>query len=310
MTSKVSVIVPSYNHYDFLTERLDSIFNQSYTDFEVIIIDDLSTDSSKDILLKYAEHPKVKHFILNESNSGSGYQSWLKGINMADSEYVWIAETDDVNELSFLEQTVQILDNNKDLALVFTASNYINKEGEFLYNTDNRMKDLGVNDGDYKIFGNDIFLNKLPLSPYITNASAVVFRKPTSIPSQIFSFKQMSDLFLWRYLVEDKKIAFLNKKLNHFRRHESSTTFLNYTANKSMIYDEFVEFANYFKCSKTIKVAIVKEYLYNFILTKLNKKGIFYLGPMKKLQQISRTKLRFLYLKFLLQLLILKLKKI
>ena len=53
------VIIPNYNHALYLQERLDSVFNQTYQDFEVIILDDCSTDNSREIIEKYANNPKV-----------------------------------------------------------------------------------------------------------------------------------------------------------------------------------------------------------------------------------------------------------
>lgn len=310
MASKVSVIVPSFNHYDYLIERLDSIFNQSYQDYEVIIIDDLSTDSSIDILNKYKNHPRVKYFIINEVNSGSGYKSWYKGISLAESKYIWIAETDDFSDLNFLSETVQILENNEDVALVFTASNYIDKKGKLLYNTDFRMKSLKVKDDDFKIFDSKIFLRRLPIFTYITNGSAVVFRNPKqTIPDSIFSHKQLSDLFLWTYLVNCKKVAFINKKLNFFRRHEASTTTLYSSDNDGKIYKEFVSYINYYKCPRKIQYAVVKDYVYNYIMTKRNKRGFFYLTPISQMNNLSNVSLRWLYLKSFFSFFIMILKK-
>ena len=61
----ISVIVPNYNHSKFLIERLDSVFNQTYQNFEVILLDDASTDTSVSILDKYKNHPKI-HKLLHE----------------------------------------------------------------------------------------------------------------------------------------------------------------------------------------------------------------------------------------------------
>ena len=79
---KVTIIVPSYNHSQFLNERLSTIINQTFQDFELIIIDDYSTDNSQEILQKFVteNQSKVSHFIINDKNSGSGYNSWKKGI--------------------------------------------------------------------------------------------------------------------------------------------------------------------------------------------------------------------------------------
>ena len=66
----VSIIVPNYSHALFLPQRLDTVFNQSSQDFEVILLDDCSTDNSVDLLNIYASNSKVSHFIINKENSG------------------------------------------------------------------------------------------------------------------------------------------------------------------------------------------------------------------------------------------------
>ena len=105
----VSVIVPNYNHAPFLRRRLDSIFNQTYQDFEVIILDDCSSDNSKEIIEQYRNRPQITHIVYNEVNSGSPFKQWAKGFDLAKGEYIWIAESDDWAELNFLEETVQIM---------------------------------------------------------------------------------------------------------------------------------------------------------------------------------------------------------
>ena len=99
---KVSVIIPNYNHALFLEQRLESVLNQTYQDFEVIFLDDASTDSSRAVFTKYANHPKISHIIFNETNSGYPFKQWNKGVNLAMGEYIWIAESDDYAELNFL----------------------------------------------------------------------------------------------------------------------------------------------------------------------------------------------------------------
>ena len=74
----VSIILPNYNHAPYLQERLDSIFGQTHQNFEVIILDDASTDESLSILKPYQAHPKVSHFVLNKKNSGSPFKQWKK----------------------------------------------------------------------------------------------------------------------------------------------------------------------------------------------------------------------------------------
>ncbi len=90
----VSVIVPNYNHARYLRQRIESVLRQTYQDFEVILLDDCSTDDSRSILSSYAGDPRVR-MEFNEVNSGSTFKQWNKGVRLARGEYVWIAESDD-----------------------------------------------------------------------------------------------------------------------------------------------------------------------------------------------------------------------
>ena len=99
----VSIIVPNYNYACYLNVRIASILNQSYTNYELILLDDASTDNSVEILEKYKDNPHVSHILVNEKNSGSPFQQWAKGISLARGKWIWIAEADDVAEPTFLE---------------------------------------------------------------------------------------------------------------------------------------------------------------------------------------------------------------
>ena len=76
----VSVIVPNYNHSTYIKERIESILKQTYDSYELILLDDCSSDDSRDILLQYKDNPHVSHLVFNEENSGSPFKQWDKGI--------------------------------------------------------------------------------------------------------------------------------------------------------------------------------------------------------------------------------------
>ena len=103
----VSIIVPNYNHAKYLHQRLDSIFNQTCTNFEVILLDDLSTDNSIEILNSYNDS-RISHRFYNKENSGSPFRQWKKGLEAAKGELVWIAESDDWADVSFLEKMIPL----------------------------------------------------------------------------------------------------------------------------------------------------------------------------------------------------------
>ena len=118
---KVSVIVPNYNHAPYLRQRLDSIINQTFRDFEVIVLDDASTDDSREIIQTYAGYPMFR-FLFNETRNGSAFKQWQKGLESARGEYVWFAESDDCASPYFLSKLLPILENDKSLGLVYCQS--------------------------------------------------------------------------------------------------------------------------------------------------------------------------------------------
>jgi glycosyltransferase involved in cell wall biosynthesis len=107
---KVSVIIPNYNHAEYLKQRIDSILNQTYKDFELIILDDCSTDNSREIIDDYTSHFPFITSYYNDINSGSPFTQWDSGVKKAKGEFIWIAESDDFAEADFLEKTNAILD--------------------------------------------------------------------------------------------------------------------------------------------------------------------------------------------------------
>ena len=126
---KVSVILTSYNHEKYLREAIESTLHQSFSDFELIIWDDASTNSSPQIIESYTD-PRIK-FFRNDENRRAGY-----GINkairegIAKGEYVAIHHSDDVWEPEKLEKQVAFLDSNPQIGAIFTWAQIIDDDGQ------------------------------------------------------------------------------------------------------------------------------------------------------------------------------------
>ena len=69
----VSVIIPNYCHAPYLRQRIDSVLAQSYPDFEVVLLDDCSTDGSREVIERYRNHPRIKQIVYNDRNGGSAF---------------------------------------------------------------------------------------------------------------------------------------------------------------------------------------------------------------------------------------------
>ena len=126
---KVSVIIPNYNHEKYLDERIQSVLNQTYTDFEVIILDDVSMDNSKEVIERYRCNPHVSHIVYNTENSGSTFKQWTKGFNLAKGELIWIAESDDSCSPKILETLVGEFEKDDQLVLAYSLSMFIDEYG-------------------------------------------------------------------------------------------------------------------------------------------------------------------------------------
>jgi glycosyltransferase involved in cell wall biosynthesis len=223
-----SVIIPNYNHAAFLEKRIESVLNQSYNDFEIIILDDHSTDESRIIIEKFRRIEKIKHIVFNKKNSGSAFIQWMKGIKLARGNWIWIAESDDFADSTFLEKINRKNSSDK-TGLVFCRSNLINEKGEaiILYSFSS-MPDPGacpVFAEDFSMDGNAFIGRYMLQMNSIPNASAVVFRKDLvdfSIFDHIGKTKLFGDWLFWIHLLRKTSVSYIHEKLNYFRFHEGT----------------------------------------------------------------------------------------
>lgn len=219
---KISVIVPNYNHAPYLKQRIDSILNQTYQDFELILLDDCSTDNSREILTEYSTHPKVSHCMFNDENSGSTFKQWDKGIELAKGEYIWIAESDDVAELGFLFTIEKAVSCQPTAGLFFTSSQLINGLGQVSY--DNAAN----NSGEIVFYeGKQFIKEKLSTTNSIWNASMVVFKRSLykEIDKHLFvNMKYCGDWFFYALLAEKYPVVEIKMVLNNFRVHSANVS--------------------------------------------------------------------------------------
>ena len=226
----VSIIVPNYNHSAFLEERLDSIFNQTYTNFEVILLDDASTDDSVSILKTYKKHPKVSHIIVNEENSGSPFVQWKRGMELAKGDYIWLAESDDTCDRRFLEVMMGFIAEKDDaLDVVYCQSVDIDQDG---LERDNRIEytsnfQPNIWSDHFTMDGNAFIQQYLKVKCIIPNASAVLFKRSVlesdPLDAAHLSMRICGDWFFWLKIIQKRKIGFVSETLNYFRHHPSVT---------------------------------------------------------------------------------------
>jgi glycosyltransferase involved in cell wall biosynthesis len=223
--SKVSVVIPSYNHARFLRRRLDSVLRQSFGDFEVIILDDCSTDDSRSILSEYAKNPKIR-IELNEKNSGSTFKQWNKGVRLSRGEYIWLAESDDYADARLLERLVGALDAEPAAVFAYCRSWRVDSEDRPYGFIDHYLADLDQDrwTGDFCSEGLAECRNYFIFRNVVANASAVVFRKAIyeAVGGADESYQLCGDWKLWASMALRGKVLHLSEPLNYFRFHDGS----------------------------------------------------------------------------------------
>lgn len=226
----VSVIIPNYNHLEFLEQRLNSVFNQTFEDYEVILLDDASTDASLAILNKFKDHPKVSHFIVNEQNSGSPFKQWKKGIELAKGTYIWIAESDDCCDVDFLKKLLEFnAKNNHHLDVIYSQSIDVDEDDNTLDNRLSYTSNFHPNiwETDFVSSGGDFIKNYLKVKCVIPNASAVLFKKQLVtnevLVSGFLDMRICGDWFFWMLITSNATLGFVSEPLNKFRFHKNVT---------------------------------------------------------------------------------------
>lgn len=221
----VSVIIPNYNHAKYLSQRLDSVLNQTYQNFEVIILDDCSKDDSMEVINRYKDNKHMAHIIANKENSGSVFKQWNKGFDLAKGELIWIAESDDFCELNQLEELVKAYEECPDCILAYTTSLLTEEDGTPYYPQPYK--------GENQYFTSRQYLNRyLSMYCFVLNASSAIFskEKAKTIQDTYMAFKSAGDYMFWCELVAenpDSRIAIVNQQLNYFRRHPGTVTGTN-----------------------------------------------------------------------------------
>lgn len=129
MSPKVSVLMPNYNCERYITEAIESILNQSFTDFEFIIIDDASIDRSWQIIQEYTKRDKRIVVMRNEENMKI-CKTLNKGIEIAKWEYIARMDSDDIANDDWLQKVFERISSDKTLWLCWANFNFINSLGE------------------------------------------------------------------------------------------------------------------------------------------------------------------------------------
>ncbi len=211
---KVSVIIPSYNSVQYISDALESALKQTYQDYEIIVIDDGSTDNIRDVITHYqGKHPQKIRYIYQDNQGLAVARN--TGIKEAKGEFIALLDADDAWYPNRLAEGVRVLESNPDVGLVHANIDKIDKNGNYLDTPKRNIQHLTGN----------IFRNILLRDAHIA-CPTVLFRKACCDTVGLFDEKLTrlgcEDRELWLRIVQKYKTHYIDAVLAKYRVHDKS----------------------------------------------------------------------------------------
>jgi glycosyltransferase involved in cell wall biosynthesis/2-polyprenyl-3-methyl-5-hydroxy-6-metoxy-1,4-benzoquinol methylase len=228
---KVSAIIPNYNYERYLVGRIDSVANQTLKPYEIIFLDDRSTDNSVATAREALSQTGIKYSIIENSENQGCFKQWVKGISLARGDLIWMAEADDSCCDNFLAELVPAFEDDE--VVISYANSYIIDEDSNILPGDYAEWLSDISTAKWKwSYGNDgrsEVIGALSIKNTIPNASAVVMRKSAlgGIEQYLPQFTTSGDWFAYIYALQCGSICYNATKLNYYRRHEKSVIATN-----------------------------------------------------------------------------------
>ena len=226
---RVSIGVPVYNGEDYLADTLESLIGQTYTDIEIIVCDNASTDATREIAEAYAAKDARVRYVRNPENIGAA-RNYNRCVELARGEYFRWAPADDLAEPTLVERCVEVLDQNPDVVQAYGRTTIIDQDGNEIEKYEDNlhtlhesareryvhvMRNLGLVNAVYGLLRTDVLRRTAGHASYlgadmVMQAEIALYGKIWEIPEYLFSRRMHPDAHSSMSLEE--KQAFYNPK--------------------------------------------------------------------------------------------------
>jgi glycosyltransferase involved in cell wall biosynthesis len=209
---KVSVVIPTYNSANYLSDAIDSVMNQTVQCFEIIVVDDGSFDDTKNILTPYLKD--IRYFY--QDNAGSA-KARNVGINAAKGEWIAFLDSDDYWENNHIEMMVSKHKKNPEADLIYGGKRWVDQYG-------NQIKDVPLQ----TVYPEGWIFSELFYDNYISTSSTVFARRSVLIDLCGFNeqpvFRNAQDYDMWLRLAANSMIVSIPELAVKYRRHDNNKT--------------------------------------------------------------------------------------
>ncbi len=271
----ISVIIPVYNREEFINESIDSILNQTYQNFELIIVDDCSTDHTSEIIRNYSKKENRIKILTNEKNLGAT-SAFNRGLSFSKGKYIARMDSDDISLPKRFEKQINLFNNWTQLDVLGTGAILIDEVGN--------------------VIGKKKFPSNYHKIKKIIEKGVPVFDPSVMIKSDILKkiggfdnrMAPADDYHLWLILFKNKKIiSNLDEYLIKYRKHKTnlSLTEIEKQLEKSFlakkIYFSDYSTDQYLKYNKSLK----KTYFEQLIIKYWKKEQTSIIGAKKIMRE-------------------------
>lgn len=280
---KISVITASYNYDKYIAETIESVLNQTYTDWEMLIIDDGSTDNSVEVIKSYND-PRIK-LIQNPENKGLK-ETLLIGIAQASGEWIAFLESDDMWREDYLAKKVQIAKEYPNTALIF---NDVETFGDDLLSKQAYVPFRHRND---KLLEHDyprnMFYDFFQENRVLTFSCAMIRKDILEKTDFNTPVDKLLDWWLWVHIAFENEFYYIGEQLTKWRLHNES-----YIYSKRFKDMRFVNLEAYWDIYKKTRpnarllrfiiTSFIKYILLGRIYAYINRSRVRFIRKIKKL---------------------------
>jgi len=213
---KVSVCIPVYNGEKHIRETVDSILNQTYRNYELVIVDNCSTDKTDEILKSFKD-PRLKLFRNNKTVGAA--QNWNKCLEHASGDYIALYHGDDIYYPTIVEEEITILDKYTKVGAVFTLAEYLNEENIPIKKLDIPKSIEEINILDFKQTINNTMRHECIFFCPTAMMRKSVLDRVGRFDAESYGF--VFDLDMWLRIAQRSKLCIINKKLMKYRIYSS-----------------------------------------------------------------------------------------
>lgn len=286
---KVSILIPVFNRKDYIAECIQSALDQTYTDFEVVVVDNASDDGTWEICQRFAAEDQRVRIFRNETNIGP-VRNWMRCVAEASGEYGKILWSDDLITPDFIEKTLPLFKD--DVGFVYSGANIFTGDNPMDAKTSYLLKKTGIYPSSEYI-QKAVYDKGMPVSPGCAIFRMSDLRKNLwlNIPNKINTDFAMhaigNDLLLFLLTANDyQSFGHVAEPLSFFRTHEGSIS-ISSTSGKlplhyALVKAYFVE--NYLPTESSCLAAKIQKMLWRYKDAKtfsMNSVSDFFVQPVK-----------------------------